>query len=354
MARPKIGKAKFGNKQKTFEKIKDGEQVYGILPPLGDLANEGRWSVYYSVHYGYKNPAGKSRGFQSCEVKSRKPPYMVEVADAATERLNMLKGKLEKAKAAKDEKAKEAILKLYGGAKSLYNIDKNHYMNAIDLEGNIVVLKLRHKCKVALDQEIDKLRKKGIEPLGVENRRFFVFTRTGMGNETAYKVSVYKKTVSALVNGQTAEVEQDYAFTLTDEILDRLGDEAGKLDQLFKFPTPEQVERIVKESNLTTGISPNIDEILGFSDKNAVASTDEVYEDSEDEVENSVAPAITAAINSTVVASSGVVDTAPTQTTIAPTVTVSAPTAKVSAAQTTSDKITEMSDEAFLKSMGIG
>jgi len=48
----KIGKAKFGaqNQQRKYFKLKDGEQAYRILPPLGELADQGRWSIFHSVH----------------------------------------------------------------------------------------------------------------------------------------------------------------------------------------------------------------------------------------------------------------------------------------------------------------
>jgi hypothetical protein len=364
MARPVIGVAKFGFVQKKFEKVGDGESVWGILPPIGqENADAGRWSFYYSVQYGYKNPAGKARPFLSCEVKSRKPPYMIEVADAATERLKMLDGQYQKAKAEGNEAAKTAILKLAGGQKSLYNTDNNHYVNAIDLQGNIVVLKMRHKAKLALDEEIKKLRTKGIEPLGIENRRFFVFTRTGTKNETAYKVSVYKEKLH--VEG-IGEVEKDFVYSLTDEILDRLGDEAGKLESLFKAPTPEQVARIVKESVLVTGVSPNIDEILGMSaSANASDSPAENQaEDSKFEEQPAATSSVGAPLGEPLVAATTtpapaltapVPNTTTTQVSPIQSTPVFAPPLKSAPAPltTTAEQLSAMSDKEFLASLGV-
>jgi hypothetical protein len=351
MGRVEIGRPKYGNTQRKFEKIKDGEAVWGILPPIGSLAKEGRWSVYYAIHYGYKNAAGKSRPFNSCLVKNRKPPYMIEVPDAAVERLDVLRAQLDKAKKAGDEKTKEALFKLIGGQKSLYNLDKNHYVNAIDLQGNIVVLKLRHKAKMALQEEINKLRKKGIEPLGIEDRRFFKFTRTGTGNETNYKVDVYEELITATVNGREVEVKQEYVSSLSDDVLDRLGDEAARLDQLFKSPTSEQVAQIVKEAALTTGISPNIDDILGFATDGATQE-EVVDEPGDDDVtDNTASETALPLVADTTVTSTP----APTQSqdvNLTASTPVSAPKA-APAPQTTADKLTEMSDADFLKSLGI-
>lgn len=367
MSRPKIGKAKYGSTQRKFWKLKDGDQVYGILPPLGDLAAEGRWSVYYKVHYGYTNSAGKSRPFQSCEVKSRKAPYMVEVPDAASERLAMLKGQLEKAKAAGDEKAKEALFKLVGGQKSRYNLDNNHYVNAIDLQGNIGILKLRHKAKLALDEEIKALRKKDVDPLGLENRRFFIFTRSGKANETMFKVSVYKKTLNVAGVG---DVEQEVKHDLTDDVLDRLASEAAQLDKIFKTPTAEQVAQIVKESNLMTGISANVDAILGFNNS-AATETEEVVDDSADdeaaqEANAQVSASSTQATTTSLLnvgtqgattQASNTVTTSVQSATAAGPMPVSAPAptpkAQATAPKTTSEKLSEMSDAEFLASLGL-
>ena len=345
MSRVAIGKAKYGNTQKKFWKLKDGDSIFGILPPIGSLAQDGRWSVYYKVHYGYKNAAGKSRPFQSCLVENRKSK-MIEVPDAANDRLAMLKGQLEAAKASKNEKAKEALFKLVGGQKSIYNLDNNHYVNAIDLEGNIGVLKLRHKAKLALDAEIAAQRKKNIDPLGLENRCYFVFNRTGNAMETNFKVTVYKKEFN--VEG-VGPVEQTVIHNLSDDILDRLGDEAAQLDKIFKAPTAEEVAQIVKESVLTTGVSPNIDDILGFSKGGSATSTEEIVDEDDD-----------APTSQEVVASSPVQE-AP----VAPVVAKPAPTpAPVAAAPTPAPTpvvkpapagvpVSEQSDAAFLASLGI-
>jgi hypothetical protein len=365
MARPVIGKAKYGSTQKKFWKLKEGDSVFGILPPLGDLASEGRWSVYYKIHYGYKNAAGKARPFQSSLVENRKTK-MIEVPDAANDRLKMLKGQLEAAKASGNEKAKEAIFKLFGGQKSLYNLDNNHYVNAIDLEGNIGILKLRHKAKLALDAEITAARKKNIEPLGVENRCYFVFNRTGSAMETNFKVTVYKKAMN--IEG-VGEVEQTVLHNLSDDILDRLGDEAAQLDKIFKAPTAEEVAQIVKESELITGVSPNIDAILKFGANGAaaeeivdeeeqesaeVAVANEILKSEPDYAPNAVQPAAPVEIKTTPVPEPTVIATSARQeTTVATSAPAPTPVAKPATVAPASTPVAEQTDKAFLASLGI-
>ncbi|MHA1675946.1 MAG: hypothetical protein ACTSU6_02095, partial [Candidatus Njordarchaeales archaeon] len=73
----KVGKTKYGGGKKVF-KLKDGDNVYRILPPLGKLADAGRYSQYYRVEWGYKNSKGQNRPFQDCRVVNRSN-NMVEV-----------------------------------------------------------------------------------------------------------------------------------------------------------------------------------------------------------------------------------------------------------------------------------
>jgi hypothetical protein len=229
-------------------------------------------------------------------------------------------------------------------------------MNAIDLQGNIGILKLRHKAKLALDAEIAKLRKKNIDPLGLENRRFFVFTRTGTANETSFKVEVYKKLIN--VDG-IGEVEQEVVSSLGDDVLDRLGDEAAKLDKIFKAPTPEEVERIVKESYLATGVSPNIDEILGFNNTGNASQAEEMTDEPGDEETAEAAPEVAAAPAPAPTPAPAPKAAAPAAPPPAEKKAAPAPApaatkpAAAATPPTTKEKLAEMSDSEFLASLGI-
>jgi hypothetical protein len=347
MSKTKLGKAKYGSSKRTYFKLKDGESVYRILPPLGELADDGRWSVFYNVHYGYKNVEGRNRPFQSPLVKNRKTK-MVEVPDAALERIDMLKAQLDKAKVAKDKKTVDGLLKYVGGQKSQYNLDSNHYLNVLDLQGNIGVLKIRHRCKIALDATIKDLRDKGVDPLSADNGRYFVFRRTGTALDTSFQVTVYKEKMNAVVNGETLEVEKDVVSKLNDELIDRLGSEAAELGKLFRTPSEEEVARLVSESNLATGVSPNIDDILGFKSNGTAPEAEadaEDYTDTPDE-----APPETK-----VEAKTETKKTEPAAAKVTPKTTPKT-TPKVEplvAQQTTADRVADMSEDDFLASIGL-
>jgi hypothetical protein len=252
----KIGKPKYGSDfvPTKYWKLKDGESIYRILPPLGELADDGVWSVFYKVHYGYRNTQGRMRVFQSSLVVDR-GSKMVEVPDAAVERIDRLKMELEKAKVSGNRGAIEKLKALL----QTYNLDNNHYVNAIDFQGNIGVLKLRHRAKQALDAVIKKLNAQNIDPLSADDGRFFTFTRSGNGLDTTFQVAVAQEEITVPSIGL---VKRDFVHRLTPEIIARLGKEARELNKLFKKPTSDEIALIVSQSDLATGRSRGVDEIL--------------------------------------------------------------------------------------------
>jgi hypothetical protein len=252
----KIGKSKYGSDfvPTKYWKLKDGESTFRILPPLGDLADDGIWSLFYKVHYGYRNSQGRMRVFQSCLETDRRSK-MVTVPDAAVERIERLKMELEKAKSSGNRGAIEKFKQLL----QQYNLDNNHYVNAIDTQGNIGVLKLRHRAKQALDAAIKKLNAQDIDPLGPDEGRFFTFTRTGTGLDTTFQVAVAQESLNLENVGL---VKRDLVHKLTPEIIGRLGKEARELHKLFKKLTSEEIGLIVKESDLETGKSPAVDRLF--------------------------------------------------------------------------------------------
>lgn len=361
-----FGKANFGGGKRNWFKIKDGDNVYRILPPIGDLREEGRWSFYHKVHYGYRNSKNEMRTFLSPEVKNHKTK-MTEVRDAALDRINDIKAKIEEAKKAGNDAMVTKLQEFAGGQKSRYNLDANHYLNVIDLQGNIGILKIRHKAKLALDAVIKKLRDQGVEPLDPESGRYFVFTRSGAGRDTLYSVSTYKKKMTI---PNVGEVEQEVVHTITDDVAKRCFSiskdgkftykEAARLDTLFRKLSEEEVARIVREGEKA------VDEIFDTkaSPNEPVEHDDSGPEDDEPISETQATPGIQqqaqAAVNPTAYNAAStenpqtpkVVTTTPVA---AVQVTTPAPAAPVPAAapKTTAQAVSEQTDEEFLKNLGL-
>jgi hypothetical protein len=251
-------------KRKEHFSLSDGDVIARILPqPKGSYAEyRSVWHKFHAVHFGYKNIEGKHRMFESPLVKNNKTK-MIEKPDAALERLNDFKAKLEQAKIEKNVQAESALNSLVG-MKGIYNIDNNEHMNVILLDGRIGELKIRYKAMVALKAEIKRLQdgspdEPGFDPLSFENGRFFVFSRSVAGRDTTFSVREYKEKVTLEGIGK---VERSLVHRVTPELEARLELEGFDLQKLFQTPTSEEVAQIVAESDLRTGKSPACNRIF--------------------------------------------------------------------------------------------
>lgn len=334
-----LGKAKYGSGKKVF-KIQDGDNVFRILPPMGKLARSGKWNQYYRVEWGYKNSAGRNRPFQDVRVVNYETK-MVEVESAAHLRREALKAKLAELVGSLRKDPNNSTLKQqYMDTKEAvkrFNLDSKYYMNVIDLNGQIGLLKVGSRAFKALRVEIDKLRKQGIDPLSVENGRFFNFNRsnaTGNFQDTAYQVTPYKERVT--VNGET--YEKDKVHKLDESIISRLSDEAFELSGMYPEVTAAQVEAMVK------GGPAAVDQVLGSGDGRAETEEDEETME-ESSLDTGSLKTQTASLETTTT------PVAATKTEDVPVATTQASAAPVAATAATTDT-KELSVDEFLKSIG--
>jgi len=279
----KLGKANHSGGVKERFKIVDGDNIYRILPPMGNLADLGHYSKYYRVVWGYKGSDGKLRPFVSPFEKNFKT-QMVEVDCAAIRRNERLKEEL---KAATDQAStlakigKAVPLELTNklkqlsemvGRKGRYNIDAKHHLNAYSRDGKIGLLKIGARAFKALKTVFKSLESQGVDALGVENGRFLNLHRSGTGLDTAYAISEVKEQVNVEGIGL---VDKAMPHTLDENIINRLANEAFKLDELYPTPTSEEVARIVEayERSEAEGMKV-VDEVLGApSEDKPVAQT---------------------------------------------------------------------------------
>ena len=345
----KIGKAKYGQGKKNF-KIAEGDNIYGILPPLFDLADKGRWSMYYDLEWGYKDSKGKNRPFQSPRVVNRKTK-MVEVESAAHLRREALKASKEalveqfKAGKATQDQVKEAVELC-----ERYNREAKHYVNVITPNLEIGLLKLGYKAKLALDEQIKQLRSKGTEAIGLTGV-FFNFHKsypTSNRRDAITTVLPYQENIEATMgNGQKAIVQQKKTYTLDDSIINRLEDEAYRLDTLYPVVSAEQVEDMV-----VNGMN-GVDRVMGVSEGHAVV--EETEEDDQPFGEENLVPGIkipakTMAAPAPVAPKAATVQAPVVQVQIMqPAVAQLAPKAAVVQSVTS---VMSQSDEDFLKSVG--
>jgi hypothetical protein len=254
----KLGKPKYEQNNKNYFAFKKDQNTFilRVLPPMGELADAGKWSVYHRVEFGYKTSDGKLKPFLSPRVVNFKG--MVEVESESHKRREGLKAQAEQAKQSGDSATEERCKTLL----RQYNQDAKHYMNVVDLQGNVGLFKIGHRGYQALKAEIDRLRSEGVDPIGVENGRYFVFSRSGKGRDTIYTVTEYKqKQQMTGPDGQTIVVDAPFPHSLNDAILNKLETDAFELNKVYPSVTAEEEYRIVHEGPTA------VDAILGGTKK---------------------------------------------------------------------------------------
>jgi hypothetical protein len=314
-----IGEPRYENerKSKNYFSLQKGDNVFRILPPLGNMAQTGHWAKYWSIHWGYKDTKGKNRPFQSPEIKNHNTK-MIEVSDPAKLKIDLLTAKRDQLskdlKAAIDTRNVAETKRLNDELNNVkeelktFRLEKRYFVNALSLDGKIGLLKIPHKAKVALDEEIKKLRSKGVNPLGVNDGRFFVFSNVGVGTDTTYSVRVYEETIDVAGIGQ---VKKEMSHTLPNDVLSRLATEAFELDKLYVKPSASQVQAMV--DNPSADNVEAVMETLRTRNPRSEDSTEETDEDVEQDVpelsmttsqpmQTVIPQSLGASVNSTVVA----------------------------------------------------
>lgn len=249
----KLGTPKYEQSKKNYFSFKKNQNTFilRVLPPMGSLADSGKWSIYHRVEFGYTGTDGKLRPFLSPRVVNY--GGMVEVESETHKRRESIKSQQATAKKNGNAALVEQCTKML----QKYNQDAKHHMNVVDLQGNVGLFKIGHKGFQALKAEVDRLRSEGIDPIGVDNGRFFVFSRSGAGRDTLYTVNEYKQKQEIPTGTGKVTAMVDFPHAITESIMLKLSTDAFELDKIYPTVTPEEEYRIVHEG------ASAVDEILG-------------------------------------------------------------------------------------------
>jgi len=238
----KFGQAKYEQGSKNYFSFKKDQNsfILRIVPPMGELADSGKWSLYHRVEFGYKGTDGRMKPFLS----PRKVNYqkMVEQESLAHLRREKIKTQMEDAKKA----GNDIVAAKCNDMLRTYNQDAKHYMNAIDLQGNVGLFKIGHKGFQALKAEIDRLRSESVDPISVNDGRYFIFARSGTGRDTLYTVKEYKQKQE--IDGPNGKIVADVSFPhAIDEVaIAKIEEGAFNLKTVYPSVTAEEEKLIVE------------------------------------------------------------------------------------------------------------
>lgn len=240
----KLGTYKSTKSTKNYFSFgKDKNQfILRIIPPYGKLADKGKISAYHRVEFGYKGTDGRMKPFLSPRKVNREG--MVEVESLAYRKREDIKSQ----KAQAEKAGNQEVVKKCNELLRRFNQDAKHYMNAIDLQGNIGLFKIGHKGYTALQAAIEAVEQTdGINAVGIETGRYFLFSRTGTGRDTLYTVSEYKKKQEMTgPDGQKVLADVSFNHAIDEGIINRLESEAFELLDVYPSVTPEEEKLIVE------------------------------------------------------------------------------------------------------------
>ncbi len=229
------GKPKYGSSTPKGQTkgIKEGDNIFRILPPMHSFAESGKWANYVTVHFGYsgvdsQDPSKKrTKPFRCIKVEDRRSNMVLEecpectLFDKTTEQLKSRESEIraELAAAGKsgtdlEEVLATALEPMRGWIKT-HSPDRKHYLNVMSPDGKeFYHFKLSHRTKKQLDGVLKELSEnEGIDGLDLSQGVLINIKRTGRFLAAQDVVTVVKEKV--VVDGR--KLEQIALRPLTDE-----------------------------------------------------------------------------------------------------------------------------------------
>jgi hypothetical protein len=228
-----------GNRNYTQTKrfnLKEGSNLYRVLPPFGSLSQSGEIAKYWSVYWLT----------DSNNRKRAVPTIFKKAKDGRVIQNDPIKDKLDAMTAMVDQAEKNgenpAVVEQMRKKLSDYNLDKAYYLNALSPSGEIGVLKIRYTAYQALLEKLKKLAQDGIDAInaGQGNGVFFDFRKVkDEKNRTSYAVDVGTRTQrDPMSNKVTVEY---LSAPIDDVVLGRMESEARDLGAMYQYKSIEEM-----------------------------------------------------------------------------------------------------------------
>lgn len=230
-------------------KVKDGHNVFRILPPFGENSN-GYPYRKWQIIWGLKNPEdGRMRPYASSMISEKACPVTEYVADLKV-KAESLRAKLQAA-GTSEEEIKERV----GGLNKLISdlSPKTVYIyNAVDKAGEVGLLELKSTAHKKIKAEmLDYVRIYNQDPTSLGSSEedsgvWFDVIRSGLGRDTEYDV----KKCQTRVKDERGKVSfEDDRSALPDNVVDSYNDLAYDLSSVYQAKTYDDLAQIL-EANM--------------------------------------------------------------------------------------------------------
>jgi hypothetical protein len=225
-------------------KIKEGHNVFRILPPFGDTAN-GYPYRKWMVIWGMLDPeSGRARPFASSLTTEKQCPIF-EYVDALQKKAEGIKAKMQTS-GASEEDIKEALKPLNKVISTLRPKTVYAY-NAIDKAGVVGILEVKATAqKILKELMMTYIKDYNQDPTSLNSEQddsgvWFDFIRTGQYFDTEYDVE--KLQTKAKVNGQMTYI--DDRSPLPDNVVENYADLAYDLSSIYQVKTYDELREVL-------------------------------------------------------------------------------------------------------------
>lgn len=252
-----------GTQKTTYFKIKEGSNLFRILPPFGALRSSKKWSQYYGIFF-LAGTSGKKKVVPTIFNKGR--DGQITQHCPLYNKVQSLRAELETLKTSGN--VSEAVLEAKTAQLWELSLDKGHYVNAMDASGNIGVLKIKLSAFKILKERLEELREEGVNPIGVgpKNGIYFDFKRyKDESGKTTYGVDIATTSTRDADGG----IIKKYKTGILDGAdIERVAKECKDLSTLYKAKTvkememlatldPKAVDRVFAKPEQTTDLNIN-------------------------------------------------------------------------------------------------
>lgn len=227
-------------------KVKDGSNVYRILPPFGEASN-GYPYRKWQIIWGLVDPeSGRARPFASSMTSEKKCP-VTEYVQALKKKAESLKSQL--AASGVSEEDQKTRLSSLNKLISDLNPKTVYIYNAADKSGEVGLLELKStaqkKMKAEMSQYIQDYNQDptSLNSEDTDSGLWFNITRSGLGRDTEYDV---KKMQIKTKNPTTGKISfEDDRSPLPDAVVENYDNLAYDLSSVYQVKTYDELAEIL-------------------------------------------------------------------------------------------------------------
>jgi hypothetical protein len=226
-------------------KIKEGQNVFRILPPFGENSNGYPYHKWQIV-WGLLDPeTGRKRPYASCRDKNTPCP-IVEFVETLKKKAETLKGQLQAA-GESEEAIKERLSGINGMIREL-NPKTVYVYNAADKAGEVGLLELKSTAHKKLKKEMnDYITDYNQDPTSLNSEDddsglWFNIVRTGTNFDTEYDV---KKSQVKIKNEQGRISFEDDRSALPEAVSQNYNNLGYDLTTVYQSKTYEDLKEVL-------------------------------------------------------------------------------------------------------------